>query len=172
MTKHGMYGTPAYKSWQSMLARVRGRIHPQYYADKGIGVVSEWLSFAGFYAAMGERPAGTSLDRIDNSRGYEPGNCRWATQTEQVRNRSNTTRVTLDGVSRTLPEWSAMTGLTVSALRTRLNKGWGAEAVLYPHHLHTLKGKNSADRVNMLDSKVRSGLKREGQIRSMTGVPA
>ncbi len=86
---HGMTNTPAHVSWRSMLTRCRNQNHDSYpdYGGRGITVCERWLRFENFYADMGERPEGTSLDRIDRDGNYEASNCRWATLAEQQRNK-------------------------------------------------------------------------------------
>lgn len=77
--------TPTYRSWQHMWVRCRSPKAKNYFG-RGIIVCERWRLFANFLADMGERPEGLTLDRIDNDGNYEPGNCRWATKSEQRRN--------------------------------------------------------------------------------------
>lgn len=89
---HGKEGTIEYMIWSSMLQRCINKNYKQYhrYGGRGITVCDRWLnSFENFYADMGDRPEGMSIDRRDNDGNYEPSNCRWATKTEQSRNRCN-----------------------------------------------------------------------------------
>lgn len=87
--RHGMHRTPEYNTWAGMIYRCtnpKSAIY-KYYGGRGISVCGRWRdSFEAFYADMGPRPDGCSIDRINNDGNYEPGNCRWATQSEQTAN--------------------------------------------------------------------------------------
>lgn len=83
--------SPTYRSWDGMKQRCLNPKATSYarYGGAGITVADRWLDFGSFLEDMGARPDGTTLDRIDSTRGYEPGNCRWATRSEQNKNRPN-----------------------------------------------------------------------------------
>jgi hypothetical protein len=88
-TSHKGEWSPTYRSWRSMLSRCLYKSQPGWanYGGRGISVCKHWRTFENFLADMGERPDGLTLDRIDPDGNYEPDNCRWATWTEQRRNR-------------------------------------------------------------------------------------
>jgi len=86
-TRHGKTGSPTYLSWRSMIVRCERDPRATRYFNR-VTVCEEWHRFDVFLRDMGERPAGTTLDRVDNARGYEPGNCRWATCVQQTANRT------------------------------------------------------------------------------------
>lgn len=90
LRRHGMIDTGEYRAWAAMKRRCLNPNDPafKHYGARGIGVCEEWLSFKAFIADMGPKPSPElTLDRIDNNRGYEPGNCRWATNAVQQMNR-------------------------------------------------------------------------------------
>ena len=86
---HGLADTPMYNAWRTMRARCSNPTHENYrhYGGRGIRVCARWESFENFLADMGERPEGKEIDRINNNGHYKPGNCRWVTHAENVRNR-------------------------------------------------------------------------------------
>lgn len=88
-TKHGHHprglASPTYTTWKAMISRCTYATHKhwRHYGGRGIAVCARWRLFENFLADMGERPAGTSIDRINVNGNYEPSNCRWATDSEQ-----------------------------------------------------------------------------------------
>lgn len=92
--KHGYHRTPTYHSWEKMKSRCNNPNNPSYYAYGGIGITYDkrWETFEPFLEDMGDRPVGTSLDRINPFGNYGPDNCRWATWKEQANNTRRNTK--------------------------------------------------------------------------------
>lgn len=124
--------SPTYRSWHAMKQRATNENTKgaENYSGRGIDMCEQWADFAQFLADMGERPVGTTLDRIRNAEGYKPDNCRWATPTEQLNNRRNNVFLEHNGRRLTLAQWSAETGIPFSTLRLRLKSGWAIERIL------------------------------------------
>lgn len=125
---------PEYDSWCAMKSRCSNAARVAYsrYGGRGISVCERWAnSFPDFLADMGPRPSPDhSLDRIDNDGNYEPGNCRWATKKEQMRNTANTVRVSVRGEIVALIDACEQFGVRRSIVDSRLRKGWTPEQAL------------------------------------------
>ena len=139
---HGLTGSKVYRAWEHIKTRC---YNPNYHATdkyqgRGIEVCERWLnSFEAFYSDMGDPPTPKHmLERIDNDGSYSPDNCRWATRKEQMRNRSNTVRLTYGGTTKPLIEWAEQFGLPVTTLRARIRRNWSIErALTTPVKTHT-----------------------------------
>jgi hypothetical protein len=121
-----MRSSREYSSWMAMVGRCHSPTHKDFprYGAKGIKVCPEWReSFAAFFAEIGPRPEGTSVDRIDGNKGYEPGNVRWATPLQQARNRRDLTIVQTPAGVMALVDYAASIGLTKGAAHLRLKRG-------------------------------------------------
>jgi hypothetical protein len=117
--------TPTYRSWSNMHTRTYDPTHPSYpnYGGEGVLVCERWASYDAFYEDMGERPDGMTLDRIDNTKGYEPGNCRWATPKEQNRNKRDNVMLTFNGKTQCVAAWGEELGLRPDTITMRLLAG-------------------------------------------------
>lgn len=132
----GRHQSREYKAWAGMIRRCTTPKPSDraYYAGRGITVCDRWRdSFVAFYEDMGPKPSpGHSLDRIDNERGYEPGNCRWATRTEQMRNTRGNRRITFQGETLTVVEWEERLGVSRGSVSRRLKTMSDEDAVSRP----------------------------------------
>lgn len=141
---HGRSHTTIHNIWCKMVARCTKPSNKgfHYYGGRGISVCKGWRQFSNFYADMGERPAGLSLDRIDNNGGYWcgkcdecqqnrwPSNCRWATRSQQMVNRRCTRFLTYQGRTLNISQWAQEVGIKRLTITRRLDSGWSVEDAL------------------------------------------
>lgn len=132
--KNKVFGTPEYGIWASMIQRCTNPKRASFkdYGGRGIEVCDEWkLSFTNFLNDMGNRPSSShTIDRIENDKGYNAKNCRWATRTEQSCNTSRNIRINYNGKNLTIGEWSKETGIIYNTLLSRVKAGWPPEKAL------------------------------------------
>ena len=136
-TKHGHHRrgktTSEYSTWANMLARCFDSKHKDFhlYGGRGITVCDAWKDFSTFLAAVGSKPNGHTLDRVNVDVGYEPGNVRWATNKEQARNKRNNRVLEHNGKSMCVADWVDETGLSSSLIINRIEYlGWSVEKTL------------------------------------------
>ena len=141
--KHGMVYSREYSTWKNMLSRCRAIKARSWknYGARGISVCNRWNKFENFYADMGTKPVGFTLDRINNDGNYEPSNCRWADVFTQGNNKRDSKKITIDGITRTVPEWSRILNIkNPAAFRYRVEAGWTIKQIKKPiKHYRTKK---------------------------------
>lgn len=130
---HGLTGEPMFNLWCRIHDRCENPKNYGFnnYGGRGIRLCSRWLCPETFIkdvlTALGEKPAGFSLDRINNDGNYEPGNVRWASRTEQNNNTRGNRQIEFRGETRNLNQWEKHLGFPPDSLRHRLRRGWGVE---------------------------------------------
>lgn len=149
--RRGMKGqkNPSYKHGESHTSKLysvlRGMKRRCYdnkskdyssYGGRGIKVCKEWVGEDGYinfkkWALENGYKEGLTIDRIDVNGNYEPSNCRWTTAIEQCNNRRNNVRLTYNGESKTIAEWSRELNIPSSTLYCRRSKGWNVENILF-----------------------------------------
>jgi hypothetical protein len=133
-TKHNAIGTREYVTYNAMKARCYNPKDKRYecYGGRGITICDRWLgSFPLFLSDMGSKPSPHhSIERMNGDKGYEPGNCVWATLSEQANNRSNNTRIEIDGRTQNLIQWSKEAGVNRTVILRRMKRGITGAALI------------------------------------------
>lgn len=123
--------TGAYRSWQALNQRVK--VDPNY---SHVIVCDRWLGdsgFVNFLNDMGDRPDNHSIERKDNTKGYEPNNCRWATKLEQAQNTRHTKHITILGETHSISEWCRIKNISYALVKARRKRGISLEdAIMTP----------------------------------------
>lgn len=130
---HGISDSEIYSVWQNMKNRCNNENYHRFdrYGGRGIKVCKRWEeSFLEFHTDMGERPEGFTIERMDNDGDYEPGNCKWADNKEQCRNRSSNRIITFNGKTMCVADWAEEKRMNLSTIHSRIRMGWSIERTL------------------------------------------
>jgi hypothetical protein len=131
--KHGHYRSAEYRAWRILRARCNNPKDKDYrrYGGRGIYVDPSWDSFPAFLASVGPRPSPEhSIERVKNDGPYAPGNCRWATRSEQQRNKRSNRLLTLRGETKPIVAWAEQLKMGWQTLMNRVNAGWSEDRLL------------------------------------------
>ena len=147
-----------YKSWVAMKSRCNPEnkdIYPVY-AGRGIEVCERWKnSFENFLEDMGERPEGMTIDRIDSSKGYFPGNCRWADNKTQADNRETTIWIEINGEEMVLSDVSKKYGIPQTTIYRRYKEGLRGRDLISKDNRNKLRVGEKANGTKLNDQKVK-----------------
>ena len=134
-TRHGLNGSPIQKVMEGMVQRCYNPKYTKYhnYGGRGITICDEWRkdlnAFALWAKSTGYRK-GLQIDRINNDGNYCPENCRWVTNKENQRNKRTNHPITFRGETKTIIEWSEISGLPKQTIYERILRGWNEEETL------------------------------------------
>ena len=142
---HNKCYTPEYETWAGMVKRCYNSNNKAFknYGGRGIKICNEWRkSFSAFYDYVGQRPTlKHTIERIDNNRGYFPGNVKWATRKEQNNNRRSNHNITFEGRTMNLTQWAKTLSINRLTLSSRIViQGWSTEKAFcspVKHHSQT-----------------------------------
>jgi hypothetical protein len=132
LTQGGKSHTRTFQAWSNMIRRCTNPRDREYrnYGGRGIAVHPDWREFENFLADMGERPAGLTLERMENEEGYGPLNCKWATRHDQQRNMRVNHMINYAGETLCLSDWAKKLGMKRATLSQRFRRGWSIERAL------------------------------------------
>lgn len=151
VTKHGMTRTRTHNIWRGMRQRCVDKNSKDYarYGAIGISVCERWEDFSNFLADMGKCPQGMTIERIDNTKGYGPENCKWASWLEQSHNRTNNHSISIGGERLLISQWAKRLGVGDTVIPHRLAMGWDAEKAcstpVKPRNLQTRTSHTSTE---------------------------
>lgn len=154
-TKHGDSHKRLYKIYRGMLSRCYNTNQETYrrYWGRGIVVCDEWHDYDVFreWALSHGYNDDLTIDRIDNSKGYSPDNCRWIPSSQQAANQTTNKIITIDGVSHIMSEWCRVYGINPGTVWHRIDDGWDpVKAITTPliskTHMITYNGKTQSIR--------------------------
>lgn len=118
--------SPEFRTWTAMKTRCMNPNELAFkdYGGRGISICARWLVFANFLSDLGTRPSKRHwLERINNDGNYEPSNCCWATQQEQANNRRSNRIISFGSESKTLAQWSRVSGIDADTIAMRIIRG-------------------------------------------------
>jgi hypothetical protein len=147
---HGLSNHPIFTLWKNIKSRCENKNSPDFlrYGGRGISVCPEWGNdFIAFYDWAIENGwwTGLQIDRIDNNGNYEPGNCRFVTQTENGRNTRKNILVTINGITATLSEHAERVGMNYATVKSRYRMGWKEEDLLLPSRVRNRWSKREGE---------------------------
>lgn len=133
--KHGDSNTRLHSIWRGIKDRCYNKNDKAFpdYGDRGIKMCDDWLDYNSFkdWALLNGYDEHLTIDRINVNKGYEPENCRWATDGVQANNKRNNIFIEYDGTSLTASQWAKVSGVPSGTIRWRIKKGWSAGDAIF-----------------------------------------